>query len=317
MSFAGHLWTLRGFARRRRIEAAPPGGSPWSTELTDPVVGRVRLSGRLEHRGPEVVVVVHGLGGCVDTGYVRWAERAVLAAGMTCLALNVRGADRSGEDYFHAALTDDIAAALASPELAGYERVFVLGYSLGGHLALRYATEEPDPRLGAVAAVCPPLDLAACCQHIDRPAAVLYRRYMLARLAEIYAAVAARREVPVPVAEARRIRSQRDFDDRIVAPRHGFAGVDDYYARASVGPRLDRLACPALVVAAPGDPMVPAASLRPFLDRAPRGVDARWIVGGHVGFPLDADLGEPAAPGLESQVVSWLRRAHGFGREWC
>jgi hypothetical protein len=34
----------------------------------------------------------------------------------------------------------------------------------------------------------------------------------------------------------------------------------------------------------------------------------RWAKGGHVAFPARLDLGEAAPRGLESQVVSWLRR---------
>jgi predicted alpha/beta-fold hydrolase len=115
--------------------------------------------------------------------------------------------------------------------------------------------------------------------------------------------------VPIPLSEARRIRSQREFDDRIVAVRHGFAGVEDYYRRASVGPLLDRLRVPALMVVAEDDPIVPAASLRRYLDPPPPALTPRWTKGGHVAFPARLDLGEPAPPGLESQVVSWLRRA--------
>lgn len=309
MSLAGHLWTIRGYLRRRRLESEASTGEAWSTEVTDPEVGNLLLSGRWSPSGNSVLVIVHGLGGCADSGYVRMAAAAASAAGLASLSLNVRGADRRGEDYFHAALTADLAAAVDSPELAPYANVFVLGYSLGGHLALRYATESPDPRLRAVAAVCPPLDLAACCDHIDRPAAVLYRRYILGRLMDIYAEVAARRVLPVSLAAARQIRTQREFDDRIVAPRHGFNGVDDYYQQASVGPRLHQLRVPALVVVAAGDPMVPVVSLRPFLHPSPTRVDARWVNGGHVGFPADLDLGQAGSLGLESQVLSWLQSA--------
>ena len=67
-----------------------------------------------------------------------------------------------------------------SRELAGFERVLLFGYSLGGHLCLRFATEVRDPRLRAVAAVCSPLDLDASVAGIDQPSGWLYRRYVLA-----------------------------------------------------------------------------------------------------------------------------------------
>ncbi len=317
MSWRGHYWTLRGFLERRRWRGIASPGEPWETEIDDPAVGPILLTGRwrpVAGVGAEgaAVVILHGMGGSADSEYVLAAAAAAERAGFSSLSLNVRGADRRGEDFFHAALTADLAAALASPELADARRVALVGYSLGGHMALTYAVESPPERLAAVAAISPPLDLAACCTTIDRPRALLYRRYLLAQLNEIYAAVAARRPVPVPPAEARRIRSQREFDHRIVAPRHGFDGVDDYYERSSVGPRLERLRVPTLLVVGRQDPLVPVESLEPFLSRAPDCVKVRRVDGGHVGFPRDLDLDlalhGSAAPGLESQVVGWLAR---------
>src|SRR5699024_5863954 len=120
-------------------------------------------------------------------------------AGLSCLRVSLRGCDRSGEDFYHAGLTADLHAALASPELRPYRRLYLLGYSLGGHMALRLATEEADPRLAAAAALCAPLDLARSQQEIDAPRRAIYRRYLLENLKRIYAAVAARRPVPYPV----------------------------------------------------------------------------------------------------------------------
>lgn len=307
MGWRGHYWTLRAFLERLGRRSAASAGEPWDTEVDDPDVGRIRLTGRFRPAVSEhALVIVHGMGGSAESEYVLRAAAVAERVGLSSLALNVRGADRLGEDYFHAALTTDLAAAVASPELAPFRRIGLLGYSLGGHLSLVYASESPRPRVGAVAAISAPLDLAACCETIDRPGHWLYRRYLLHHLCEIYAAVARRRPVPVPVDEARRIRTQREFDDRIVAPRHGFDGVEDYYRRASVGPRLARLRVPSLIVSSLEDPLVPSASLEPYLGAAPDTVEVHWVEGGHVGFPGGLDLGREVASGLEPQVVAWL-----------
>jgi uncharacterized protein len=175
----------------------------------------------------------------------------------------------------------------------------VLGYSLGGHVVLRLGTEEGDPRLAAVAAVCAPLDLALSQKEIDAPAVWVYRRYLLASLNGIYAAVAARKPVPLPVEQALRIRTIREWDDRIVAPRHGFADAGDYYARASVAPRLPALRVPALLLLAEGDPMVPARAVRSALADRPSPLEVRWLArGGHVYFP---------GAEVDTEVIEWLR----------
>ena len=64
------------------------------------------------------LLIVHGLGGSAKSPYTAKAAHAAAAAGLSSLRLNLRGADLLGEDYYHAGMTADLAAAIASPELA-------------------------------------------------------------------------------------------------------------------------------------------------------------------------------------------------------
>ncbi|MDX2000429.1 MAG: alpha/beta fold hydrolase [Thermoanaerobaculia bacterium] len=312
MSLHGHFWTLAPRLRARLKPLPEPVGTvPWQGQVVDPELGPLRLTGRLHHPpgAAELVLLVHGLGGSAESPYMIRGARAAAVAGLASLRLNLRGADLSGEDFYHAALTADLEAALADPALVGYDRLFVLGFSLGGHLTLRLATEAPDPRIRAFAAVCSPLDLAATQPVLDGQGARFYRRYLLANLMRSYAVLAARRPVPVPLEEAREIDTFYEFDRRIVAPRHGFDGARDYYRRASVGPRLANLDRPALLIATHEDPMVAAHTVAPSLERATSSLEVRWSPrGGHVGFPRDLDLGLPGPRGLEGQVLGWLLR---------
>ncbi|HEX2252360.1 MAG TPA: alpha/beta fold hydrolase [Thermoanaerobaculia bacterium] len=312
---SGHLWTLAPLVRR--ADPSPP-SVRWQTSVEDPQAGPVRLTGRWSEvpGAEEAVVLVHGIAGSHDAVYMRRGAAAAVAAGISCLRINLRGADRSGEDYYHAGLTADLAAAVASPELAPSRRLFLLGYSLGGHVALRLATEAPDERIAAVAAICSPVDLALGQRMIDSRRATPYRRHVLRGLRQIYAPVAARRAdlVPVSVETARRIRTMREWDHRVVAPRHGFASAEDYYRQVSVARRLDDLAVPALLVRSDADPMIPAAGLVAALAgvEAPR-LTVQWVTGGHLGFPRKLVVGSEAVPGLDPWVLAWLRRAGGEG----
>lgn len=303
-----HLWTLAPRLRHAVRPRPNPGSTPWETVVEDPKLGPVRLTGRLrELPGDDLLVLVHGLGGSTDSHYMLKGAEAAEAAGLSCLRLHLRGADRRGEDFYHAGLTVDLHAALASLEAARFRRIYVLGYSLGGHVALRLATEPADPRLAAVAAVCSPIDLARSADEIDAPGLGLYRWYLLRSLADIYRQVAARRPVPYPVEKAGDIRFIREWDDKIVAPRHGFADASDYYARASVAPLLANLRVPALLLNSECDPMVPARAVRPALEGASPLLRVAWARGGHVAFPraLNAGLGEGI--GQDAQVIGWLK----------
>jgi uncharacterized protein len=277
-------------------------------------MGPVRLTGRLRDRraegtGEDLAVIIHGLAGCCESDYVRRAAAAAERAGLSVLRLNLRGSDRSGEDFYHAGLTADLASALASPELADFARIHLLGFSLGGHLALRFAVFEHEPRLAGVVAVCAPLDLTVSAPALDQPALALYKTYLVASLKEIYAPVAARRPELVPFEQVRGIRSLLEWDDRVVAPRHDFASGADYYARASVAPHLSGLNVPALLLQAEGDPMVPASTVRPTLSRAYPNLDVRWLRrAGHCGFtePFELTLCPDLPARLEDQALGWL-----------
>lgn len=308
MSLGGHVRTVVPRLRDALAPVAEPPSRPWSLVVEDPRIGPVRLTGRLSDPEDNVggaprplVLLIHGIGGSVDSPYLRRAAAAALAAGWAALRLNLRGADRAGEDYYHAGLSSDLHAALASPELAAFAPLYALGFSLGGHLVLRMATEPTEPRLAAVAAVAAPLDLALCAEAFDRPGRALYRAYVLAALRTQYAAVAARRAVPLPPEEARRVRYIQEWDEKVVAPRHGFAGAQDYYRRVSVGPRLGDLHLPALLASALDDPMVPPAAVEPALAAAPPALEVQWLAaGGHLGFGLSAIV--------DGDLLVWLGR---------
>jgi uncharacterized protein len=324
-ALSGHYWTLRPFVSRRGVawSLARPLGSgrarapddaapePWSTDVQDARWGSVHITGDL-HVPPGasgLLLVVHGLGGNCDSLYVSPVVPVAAALGLACLRLNLRGADGSGEDFYHAALTADLHAALASPMLASFTDIYVLGYSLGGHLTLCLAAEAHDPRVRAVAAVCSPIDLSRSAWAIDQPGRAPYRHYVLRRLKACYAQVARRRSLPTPIEDVLRVRSMRQWDACVVVPRHGFASTEDYYERASAARRLHALGVPALLVNSEHDPMIPADTVRPALVGGTPLLDVRWLrAGGHVGFPFDVDLGEKAPRGLEPQVLHWLMK---------
>lgn len=309
MLVEGHLATLVPFIWRRFFPPRRLDTAPWSTTLTDGDVGAVKLTGLFRAaQGDELLIVVHGLGGSVKSGYMGLSLLAAEKVGVSCLLLNVRGADQSGEDISHAGLVADLEATVGCPTFARYQRIYVLGYSLGGHLALAYALSGADPRVKTVAALCSPLDIDAAATAFDAPFVNVYRRHVLSGLADVYAATHARRGGPLDVPAARAIRRMRDWDERVVAPRFGFANAADYYAKVSVGPRLGALSVPSLYVGTQGDPMVPYDTVHASLQKASPALDVRWSArGGHLGLPPTLDLGFSGPRGLEAQVLGWLR----------
>jgi predicted alpha/beta-fold hydrolase len=309
--WSGHIWTIGPhLLAGRRV---PERGRTWSGEVLDPQRGTIPLSGVFVDRtdSDRAVILQHGLGGSADSVYLRESTQMLWRAGYAVLRPSMRGADESGADLYHAGLTADLHAVLASPELRRFAEIYVIGYSMGGHLALGLAHESADARLKAVAAVCAPLDLAAAARAIDAPRSAPYRHHVLRSLKRGYAHVAERGPHPTAWADVRRARTIREWDRVTVVPRFGFRDVDDYYERASAGPKLDALRVPTLIVSSRNDPMVPEWTVAPSLERGRAGVWTRWTDrGGHVGFPSDLDLGFSAPRGLERQIAGWFGSLH-------
>jgi hypothetical protein len=307
----GHLWTVWPTLRDRvRPPAAPP-VQRVRIPLIDDRYGAIALTGDLRARpgARDLVLLVHGLGGSTGGGYVHAAARRLAELGFATLAVNLRGADLSGCAFYNVALWEDLAATCASPAAAGYARLFVLGFSMGGHVAIHFAANATDPRLAAVAAICTPLDLHCAQRHIDAAPRAAYRRYVLSGLKAIYAAVAARRPVPSPPRAVRRCRTIHDWDRLVIAPRFGHADPEAFYAACSARLALPRLCVPVRLVLAASDPVVPPEVALPFTaGAAPDLLDVRVAArGGHLYFPADLDLGLPGGRGLLAQVTGAWR----------
>lgn len=308
----GHFWTLLPQLAHTVSPEHAPRDEPWDTTFEDPTMGTLRLTGwiRARPRHDTLFVLLHGLGGNHDSRYVRSMARACDRAGVSYLRFDMRGADRSGEDVYHAGSTEDLRAMLRSPALARFHRIYVIGFSLGGHILIRWATEpDRDPRVAAIATVCAPLDLAYGADAIQRPLGRPYQWHVLRGLKEMYRAAALRRRpLPTTVERVDAIRTILEWDDEVIVPRFGFASRQEYYASQAAGPRLGSLEVPTLLIAAEADPVVTADQLRPWVAQASDAVQVAWTGGGHIGFPHLTIDGTDEGP-LEPQVLAWLLRA--------
>lgn len=246
-------------------------------------------------------MLVHGLGGDADSPYMRETALTLQAGGFATLRLSMRGAGTSDADFYHAGLASDLVTVLADPTLAAYARVFVLGFSLGGHVSIHLALlDQRDPRVAAIVAICAPLDLERNVIELDTPVGWIYRRHILNGLAKIHAKVHG---------QARRFATIREWDSMTVVPRYGFDSCEQYWRSQAAGPRLRTAGIPVLYIGSESDPMVPATTVRPHLERAGSHVDVRWVRGGgHVGFPRAVDLGMPGELGLVAQIHSWIAK---------
>ncbi|WOP15309.1 YheT family hydrolase [Ottowia sp. SB7-C50] len=316
----GHLQTIWPALYARRFVGPRP---RWRRERWDTPDGDfidVDWLATSPAAGAPLLVLFHGLEGSARSHYAEsfagWARQHGLAMAVPhfrgCSG-EINRAPRAYHSGDHVEV-DWMLHRLAQAQAArGGGRLLAVGVSLGGNALLRWAGESGESArqvVAAVAAVCSPLDLAAGGHAIGRG----FNRQVYNRmfLRTMKAKARAKLAQHPGLFDLRRLTEARDlyaFDDLFTAPLHGFAGVEDYWRRASAKPHLPAIRVPALALNARNDPFVPAASL-PRADEVGRHVTL-WQPGegGHVGFA------QGAAPGhvlwLPQAVGGWLLAPHG------
>lgn len=241
--------------------------------------------------GRPLVVLFHGLEGSSHSHYARSLMRTVAALGWRGVVPHFRGcsgeANRLARAY-HSGDSAEIGWLLSRlSERAAGAPLFAAGVSLGGNALLKWLGEQGSQAgtiVQAAAAICPPLDLALCGRALERGFCRLYTWHFLRDLKR--KALAKLEHFPglFDPAHMRAARTLWEFDELYTGPVHGYAGADDYWARASSRPLLGEIHIPTLLLLSADDPFVPLAA-----HPAPRQLSAavRYECtrgGGHVGF---------------------------------
>ncbi len=296
--WGGDLQTLRNtLVRRLGLDSFELPGEALTLAVEDGsgdrLIGALTRPARAGDR--PLAVLLHGLTGCHDSGYMVETARHLLLCGYPVLRLNMRGAGPSattcGQRY-HAGRGRDVALALAALDPALLrDGVVLVGYSLGGSILLNFlAGHAGGFPVRAAATVSTPLDLMSCSRRIHAVRNRLYHRYLLNRMKNDWAGAAldaAQRDC------LRAVRSIYAFDDRLVAPANGFGSAAHYYEACSARRLLDRIETPTLIIQSADDPWIPAGDFRAV--DWPRNAKLAPLLspgGGHVGFHAR----DPATP---------------------
>ena len=209
------------------------------------------------------VIIVHGLEGSADSQYVIGTGSKAWAAGMNVVRMNMRncgGTEKLTPTLYHSGLSADVGAV--AEELIRedrLERIAIVGFSMGGNLAMKLAGEwsaHAPRQVKAFAAVSPAMDLAASADALHSWQNWLYEQRFLRGLRRRFQRKAMLFPNRYDLAHLERFASIREFDDRITARYEGFTGADDYYHRASSARVLDKICVPTLVIHSKDDPFI-------------------------------------------------------------
>ena len=299
----GHRMTLYTWARPRHFPALPAPVRRYFDVAPDArVLAQCHWQSSPSTR--PTLLALHGLEGSSRAHYMRGLADKAFARGLNVVLLNQRNCgdtEHLSRGLYHSGLSADPATVIR--ELVEVDRlsaITIVGYSLGGNLALRLAGTAPSGALRAVCAISPTMDLARCVDALERRRNALYQWNFVRNLKRRMRRKA--RVLPglFDLASLDRIRTVREFDEAFTAPHHGFRDAADYYHRASSLRVVDRIATPTLIVSSEDDPFVPHQQFRDAPVTGNPNVAIRVTrYGGHCGFYADP------APGFDGY---WAER---------
>ncbi|MGD2083573.1 MAG: hydrolase [Chromatiales bacterium] len=258
--------------------------------------------------GP-TVLILHGLEGSLRSHYAAGLMGGLARAGFRPVFLHFRNCgdepNRLPRSY-HSGETGDLDFVVRSLSAAGRPVVAVVGFSLGGNVLLKWLGERGEhAQVRTAVAVSVPFVLADAAERLDRGLSRLYQRHLLGRLRASYRRKFARMPSPLDV-NVDRLRTFREYDDAVTAPLHGFAGVDDYYARSSSRGFLPRIRVPTLILHARDDPFMFPETCPDAAELSPTVTLELSRGGGHVGFVTGPSPGR-AGYWLDSRILDHLR----------
>lgn len=245
----------------------------------------------LHNDSDQLVIISHGLEGNSTRPYIKGMARAFHKKGYNVLAWNFRGcSDEINKQlrFYHSGATDDLDFVLDHALTKGYKDIFLIGFSLGGNLTLKYAGEHGrslKEQVKKIVVFSVPLDLYSSCTKISENSNFIYSKRFLNNLKAKVLAKAAMMPEALRTEGLKDIKSLKDFDDCYTAPIHGFKDAMEYYTACSSINFLKAITVPTLIVNALNDPFL-SAECYPVKELRQH----KYITfetperGGHVGF---------------------------------
>jgi len=287
----GHAMTIVSAFVPRRFDIPPAEARLFQVDGESRLLGHCHWQPGKPKDAP-VIVVVHGLEGSSDSGYVRGIAEKAFHRGFHVVRMNQRncgGTEALSSTLYNSGMSADYRAIFDELSKSdGFEQIFFAGYSMGGNLVAKMAGEfgaAVPKSLRGVCAVCPALDLGACTDALELAGNYLYQRRFVSGLMARYARKHKLFPDRYPVHGLAPVRTVRQFDDVITAPQFGYRDAQDYYDNVGAKRVTAQIRVPMLMITAQDDPFVPYTSF--LLAKISENPAIQFVSpqhGGHCGF---------------------------------
>jgi uncharacterized protein len=309
----GHVQTIASLFLRRRMVL--PASEQRLIEVEPGAKILCHCHWQADRTNALTALLVHGLEGSSESGYMLGIAEKGLAAGMNVVRMNQRncgGTEGLSPTLYHSGRSADLAAVAESLiRNDKISRLALVGFSMGGNLVLKLAGEwgrEGPAEFRTVVAVCPAVDLAASADALHVRGNRIYEQYFLVQLRRRLREKARLFPEVFDPMRLQGVKTLREFDDKITAHYCGFEGATDYYARSAAANVVDRIAVPAFILHAANDPFIRILpQTREKIVSNPNITFVETEDGGHCSFIADRDGYD--GHWAERQVVEFLRKS--------
>ncbi|QEG20256.1 putative hydrolase [Mariniblastus fucicola] len=259
--------------------------------------------------GDRIVILLHGLVGCHGSPYVVRCADKLTRHGIRTIRVDMRGFGDStliSHSHLHGGCSPDLDDVIDSVHRhSPLSKISVVGFSIGGNIALKAAGEwgdHPHPNVDSIFAVSPPVDLERTSWNLRQFGNRIYELYFMRRLKSH---LALRR---------RKVKGLKDnglnplpdrllqFDDEFVAPVLGYSGAREYYKVCSSGPQLKNITVPTIILTSEDDPIVPFDIYSDF-DFSTYVNLVSTKHGGHLGF-LGKSIRDPDSHWMDWRIAN-------------
>ncbi|HEY3131886.1 MAG TPA: alpha/beta fold hydrolase [Acidobacteriota bacterium] len=244
--------------------------------------------------GRSLAILFHGLEGSIEATYMRGVSAELLRHGISALRVNMvncGGSESCTRRFYHAGFTLPLEISVRWALRNDFDQIVVIGFSLGGNLALKYLGSSNFGRaaevLGGIT-ISTPIDLAQGVARIDRPRNKFYRYRFLKSM---YRTLRRKQELfpdlfPINIEWVTTIA---EFDHRYTSRVNGFASGAEYYEKTSSISYLSKIDRPTLILHSQDDLFIPFDAFREFdWSRNPNLIPLFPRHGGHIGFHASA-----------------------------
>ncbi len=237
-----------------------------------------------------LAILLHGLEGSSSSQYMLGLSSCLHQDSYDVIAVNHRSC--SGEmnrlkTMYNSGFTHDLHHLISQYE-SNYTSIFIIGFSLGGNIVLKYVNDAVypiSPKIKRVVGVSVPIDLSGSLQEIIKPKNFLYDRMFKKSLMDKLKQKHKQFPEAVPIHKIDEVKTLWHIDEFFTGPMHGYDGAEHYYASCSALPFLVNTRIPTLLINAQDDPFLSGACYPyRFSDDHPYFSLLAPKYGGHVGF---------------------------------